>query len=55
MTDPIWLPGCYKISTKLVLVSIKYIFIHANKDVIAEKKNGLYFKKKEIKCKEMVF
>ena len=32
-----WLPCCYKISIKLVVVSKECIFIHARRDLLIEK------------------
>ena len=36
-----WLPCCYRVSIKLVVVPMEYIFIHTKKDVIAGKNNGM--------------
>ena len=41
MVDPKWLPCCNIISMKLGVVSMEYIFIHAKKDVITEKNDGV--------------
>ena len=49
MADPIWLPCCYKISTKLVAVPIEYIFIHAKKNVTTEKNDEMENLKEERK------
>ena len=49
MNDPIWLLCRYKISIKLMVISMKYILIHAKKDVITGKNNGWRMKKKDIK------
>ena len=48
IADPQWLPCWYKISIKLVIVPIEYIFIHAKKDAITEK-NGRMKNSKEKK------
>ena len=44
--DPKWLPCCYKISIKLVVVPMEYIFLHRKKDEIIERNDGMKSKKK---------
>ena len=41
MADPKWLQCGYKISVKLVVVEMEYVFIHAKDNFIAEKNDGM--------------
>ena len=49
IADPIWLPCCYKVSIKLAAIPMEYIFIHAKKDVITTKSDGMKNSKEKSK------
>ena len=49
MADSIWLPRCYKISIKLLVVTTEYFFIHAKKQLVTENNDGVKNQKEKRK------